>query len=309
MRNFLIKRLLQGGFAIWGVITIVFGILFLAGDPTLLLVPEGATQEDIDLLRHQFGFDRPFIVQYWDYLLGVLRFDLGQSFVQNIPVVQIIGPRVPFTLYLAGASLLVAVGVGLPVGVITAVARDTVTERILMPIVLVGQSMPTFWSGILLILLFAVTLRILPSSGAESLSSIIMPAISLGALSMATFARITRTSVIDEMSKDYVRSARAKGIAVRAVILRHVLRNASLPVITVAALELANLLAGAVIVETVFAWPGLGLLAVQSIEARDFFVVQAIVLLGSIIYVVLNLAADILYSAVDPRIKLHAGTA
>ncbi|MHA1567606.1 MAG: ABC transporter permease, partial [Alphaproteobacteria bacterium] len=202
MRVFLIKRLLQGAFAIWGVTTIVFGILFLAGDPILLLVPEGATQADIDLLRHQYGFDRPFLVQYWDYLLRLVHFDLGQSFVQNIPVIQIIVPRVSFTLYLAAASLVVAVGIGLPVGVITAVARDSVAERILMPIVLIGQSMPTFWSGILLILLFAVTLGILPSSGAESFSSVIMPAISLGALSMATFARITRTSVIDELSKD-----------------------------------------------------------------------------------------------------------
>jgi peptide/nickel transport system permease protein len=166
--------------------------------------------------------------------------------------------------------------------------------------------MPTFWSGILLILLCAVTLGILPASGADSWSALVMPSIALGALSMATFARITRTSVLEELGKEYVRATRAKGVAMAPVVLRHVLRNASIPVITVAALEIANLLAGAVIVETVFAWPGLGQLAIQSIAARDFLIVQALVLLASFTYVALNFLADCLYSVVDPRITLLA---
>jgi peptide/nickel transport system permease protein len=173
----------------------------------------------------------------------------------------------------------------------------------------VGQSMPTFWSGILLILLFAVTLGWLPSSGADQPVSVVMPAIALGALSMATFARIARTAVIEEMSKDYVRAARAKGLDRLAVVGRHVLRNASIPLITVAALEIANLLAGAVVVETVFAWPGLGQLAVQAISSRDFLIVQAIVLLGAFVHVGLNLVADLLYGVVDPRIRLTGGMA
>lgn len=307
MNSFLLKRLGQTVLSVWGVITVVFIILQLSGDPTLLMVPEGATQADIDTLRGQLGFDRPMIVQYGDYLWKLAQLDMGISFVQNIPVMDIIAPRIFYTLYLAFAALLVAFGIGLPVGIYIGVFRHNPLSRLLMGIVLIGQSMPTFWSGILLIMLFAVGWEILPSSGAEDASSIILPAITLGALSMATVARITRTSIIEELGKEYVRAAKARGLSFGAVIRRHVMRNASIPLITIAALELSNLLAGAVIVETVFAWPGLGLLAVQSIEARDFPVVQVLVLLGSVVYIGLNLMADILYSVVDPRIKLHGG--
>lgn len=305
MTGYLLKRLLQSLFAVWGVITLVFLILQISGDPALLMAPEGASGEDIALIRSQFGFDRPMIVQYGDYLWGLVGFDLGKSFVQNLPVMEIIGPRVPYTIYLALAALFVALCIGLPVGIITGIYRGKLIERVLMPIVLIGQSMPTFWTGILMIMLFAVTLGIMPSSGAEEPLSVVMPAISLGALSMATFARILRTSIIEELSKDYVRAARAKGISFARVLYRHVLRNASIPLITIGALELALLLAGAVIVETVFAWPGLGQLAVQAIDARDFPVIQALVQLGSMVYIFLNFLADILYSVVDPRIKLE----
>ncbi len=304
MNSFLVKRLGQTILSVWGVITVVFIILQMSGDPTLLMVPEGATQADIDSLRLQLGFDRPMIVQYGDYLWRLARLDMGVSLVQNIPVVDILAPRIFYTLYLASAALLVAFGIGLPVGIYIGIFRNNPLSRALMAVVLIGQSMPTFWSGILLIMLFAVNWAILPSSGAEGATSIILPAITLGALSMATVARITRTSIIEELGKEYIRAAKARGLSFAAVIGRHVMRNASIPLITIAALELSNLLAGAVIVETVFAWPGLGLLAVQSIEARDFPVVQVLVLLGSVVYIGLNLIADILYSVVDPRIKL-----
>jgi peptide/nickel transport system permease protein len=284
----------------------VFVILRLAGDPTLLLVPDGTSKEDIEVLRHQFGFDRPIAVQYVDFLWQLAQFDFGTSYIQKLRVSEMILARMPYTLWLAVSALLLAVGVGVPVGVIIGVYRGTLIERSLMQVVLTAQSMPTFWSGILMIMLFAVTLGWLPSSGAESPASVIMPAVALGALTMATFARITRTSVIEELSKDYVRAVRAKGIKRVVVVLRHVLRNASIPIISIAAIEIANLLGGAVIVETVFAWPGLGQLAVQSIFGRDFLVVQALVLMGSFAYVGLNFVADILYSVVDPRIKLGA---
>jgi peptide/nickel transport system permease protein len=305
VNNFLLKRLGQTLLSVWGVITVVFIILQLSGDPVLLMVPEGATKADIDSLRQQLGFDRPMIVQYADYLYKLARLDMGISFIQNIPVMDIIAPRIFYTLYLAFAALLVAFGVGLPVGIYIGVFRNTPLSRVLMGMVLIGQSMPTFWSGILLIMLFAVRWGVMPSSGAEGALSIVLPAITLGALSMATIARITRTSIIEELGKDYVRASKARGLSNSAVIRSHVMRNASIPLITIGALELSNLLAGAVIVETVFAWPGLGLLAVQSIEARDFPVVQVLVLLGSIVYIALNLLADILYSVVDPRIKLQ----
>jgi len=307
MARFLAVRAGQALVSILGVSTIIFVVMHLSGDPTLLLVPDGASREDVALLRHQLGFDRPLAIQYADYLAGLARGDLGISLVQRVPVAGIIAVRLPYTLLLAGGALVVGLGIGLPIGVISGVWRGTRVEALLMPLVLIGQSMPTFWSGILLILVCAVTWNVLPASGADTWSSLVMPSITLGALSMATFARITRTGVVEELGKDYVRASRAKGLALAPIVLRHVLRNASIPVITVAALEIANLLAGAVIVETVFAWPGLGQLAVQSIAGRDFLVVQALVLLASFTCVVLNLLADLLYGVVDPRITRLAG--
>jgi peptide/nickel transport system permease protein len=303
--RFLFRRLLQSLVAILGTITLVFFIQHLSGDPTLLMLPEGATREDIETLRRQLGFDRPLAVQYLDYLTHLARFDLGQSLVQRVPVADIIAARLPYTLYLASGALVVAVGIGLPVGILMAVRRDTRLERVLMALVLIGQSMPTFWSGILLILLFAVTLGAMPSSGVDGVRSVVLPAIALGALTMATFARVTRTAVLEELGRDYVTAAQAKGLLFRRIIRRHVLRNAATPLITISALEIANLLAGAVIVETVFAWPGLGQLAVQSIAARDFPIVQSLVLLSAFVSIALNFSADVLYSVVDPRIRLE----
>jgi peptide/nickel transport system permease protein len=303
--HFFLQRLAQSAVAVLGVVTLVFFIQHLAGDPTLLMLPDGATRADVETLRRQLGFDRPLIVQYLDYLWHLARFDLGQSLVQRVPVVEIMASRLPYTLLLAGGALLVALGIGLPTGIAMAVYRDTKLERALAALVLVGQSMPTFWSGILLILLFAVTLGVMPSSGVDGLRSLVLPSIALGALTMATFARVARTAVLEELGRDYVATAEAKGLLFRRVVSRHVLRNAATPIITISALEIANLLAGAVIVETVFAWPGLGQLAVQSIAARDFPIVQGIVLLGAFVSIGLNLLADILYSVVDPRIRLE----
>ena len=304
MTGFLLNRLAQSLVSFWGAISIVFIIMHLSGDPTLLLVPEGATRADIEQLRHLLGFDRPLYVQYADYLFQLIQFDFGSSLIQRIPVMEIILSRLPYTLWLGACALALALLIGLPVGILTGLFRGKLIDKIFMPIVLIGQSMPTFWSGILLILLFAVELRWLPSSGAESASSVIMPAIALGALSMATYARIARTGVIEELSKEYVRAVRAKGVSGIQVVLAHVLRNASIPIITVSALEIANLLAGAVIVETVFAWPGLGQLAVQSIASRDFLVVQGLVVLGAFTHIGLNFIADLLYGVVDPRISM-----
>jgi peptide/nickel transport system permease protein len=307
MSGFLLRRLVQSIIAVLGTITLVFFIERLAGDPTLLMLPEAATREDVVVLRHQLGFDRPVLEQYAEYVGQIARFDLGRSLIQRVPVAEIIASRLPYTLYLAGGALLVALGIGLPVGIVMAVRKNSRLERALMGFVLIGQSMPTFWSGILLILLFAVTLGVMPSSGVDGVRSIVLPSIALGALTMATFARVARTAVLEELGRDYVTAAQAKGLIFRRVVRLHVLRNAATPIITVLALEIANLLAGAIIVETVFAWPGLGQLAVQSIAARDFPIVQGIVLLGAIVSIGLNLLADLLYSAVDPRIRLTGG--
>ncbi|MBS7699629.1 MULTISPECIES: ABC transporter permease [unclassified Chelatococcus] len=308
MRRFLIRRIGQVIGTIFGVVTLIFFLQRLTGDPTFLLVPETATQADIDALRHSLGFDRPLIVQYLDFLRQIASFDLGRSVIQNIPVWDIIASRLPYTLQLAGGAFLVAFGLGIPVGIVLALHREHIAARLLAGIVLSAQSMPTFWSGILLIMIFAVTLGWLPPSSAGGIDHLIMPSVALGLLSMATFARITRTSLLDELSKDYVRTARSRGVSIGRLLVRHLARNASIPIITVSALEISNLLAGAVIVETVFAWPGLGQVTVQSILARDFLVVQGVVLLGAFVTVALNLAADLLYSAVDPRIRLDGAS-
>ena len=301
-----VSRLLQAAVTTFGVITLVFFVMRLSGDPTLLLVPEGATAEQIAALRHELGFDRPLPVQYLSYLGDLARGDLGGSLVQRAPVSLILGSRLPYTLVLAGGALLVALAAGIPAGIAMAVWRGRAIERVLAVVVVAGQSLPSFWSGILLILLFGVTLRWLPTSGADGAASLVMPSLALGAVAMSTFARMTRIAVLDELARDYVPAARARGLSFGAVVVRHVLRNAAIPVVTIAALEIGNLLAGAVIVETVFAWPGIGQLAMQSIQSRDFLVVQAVVLFVSLTYVVLNLLTDLAYTAIDPRIRGRA---
>jgi peptide/nickel transport system permease protein len=304
MARYVAGRLLQAVIAVFGVLTIVFVVMRFSGDPTLLLVPEGASQDYIDALRTQLGFDRPVIVQYLDYLQSLAHLDFGVSVVQRIPAWDIVAARIPHTVLLAAGALFVAVGVGVPVGVAMAVWRGGWLERLLAALVLTGQSMPTFLSGIFLILVFGVVLGWLPTSGADDFKALILPSIALGALSMSTFARMARISIVDELAKDYVRAGRARGLSLAGIVWRHVLRNAAIPLITIAALEIGNLLAGAVIVETVFAWPGIGQLAIQSIQSRDFLVVQVIVLLISFAYVITSLLADLAYGLIDPRIRL-----
>jgi peptide/nickel transport system permease protein len=304
MIRHLAGRLGQAAVAVFGVLTIVFFIMRLSGDPTLLLVPEGATAEQIAELRHQLGFDRPLLVQYGAYLADLVRLDLGESLVERAPVAGIVIDRLPYTAALAAGALLVALGVGIPAGIAMAVWRGSLLERALAGFVLAGQSLPTFWSGVLMILYFGVYLRWLPTSGVDGPASLVLPSVALGALTMSTFARMTRIAVLDELARDYVTAARARGLSLAAAVARHVLRNAAIPVVTIAALEVGNLLAGAVIVETVFAWPGIGQLAIQSISSRDFLVVQAVVLFVSAVYILMNLLADLAYAVIDPRIRL-----
>ncbi|MBJ3776806.1 ABC transporter permease [Acuticoccus mangrovi] len=307
MGAFILKRLFQAFIAVFGVLTFVFFLQRLTGDPVALLAPVNTTAEDLERIRHSLGLDRPLIVQYLDFLWGVVRLDLGRSLAQSIPVSDLIWSRLPYTLWLAVSSLVFALVLGVPLGVIMAVWRRHKLMAIPSTIVLAGQSLPTFWSGIMFILIFAVGLGWLPSSGARTPNSVILPMVALGLFSMATFARVMRTAMIDELSKDYIRTARAKGVPKNAMIARHLMRNSLIPLITMLALELANLLAGAAVVETVFAWPGLGQLAVQSIGARDFPVVQGVVLLGAVTAISLNFLADVLYGAVDPRIRVGRG--
>ena len=304
MLRFLLQRGGQALIAAFGVVTLVFFIQRLTGDPTALMLPETATQADIEAMRATLGLDRPLWAQYVGFLGDMASFDLGRSFVQNASVWEIISSRIPRTLQLAAGALAVALLIGLPLGLLMALTAGRTISRWIMGLVLACQSMPTFWSGIMMILVFGVWLRWLPSSGTGTFAHLVMPSIALGLLSLATYARITRSAVVDELGKDYVRSARARGVGPGRLVRKHLMRNSLIPIISITALEISQLLAGAVIVETVFAWPGLGLLTVQSIAARDFVVVQAVVLLGAFVTIAANLAADILYSIVDPRVRL-----
>jgi peptide/nickel transport system permease protein len=300
--SYLGLRLGQALIALWGVTTAVFFALRLSGDPAQLLAPQGATQAQIAQLRTQLGLDVSVWHQYVNFLDGLLHGDLGYSYVQHEPALSLITQRIPYTVNLALAALVLSVVFGVGAGMIMALGRGRWPERVLMPIVLVGQAMPAFWTGILLILVFSVTFQILPSTGYSGFTSLILPAITLASLSAATIARITRGAVLEQLDRDYVRTARSKGAGMARLVRRHLARNVSIPVLTVVALEVANLLGGSVVTELIFAWPGLGQLTVQSVDARDFPLVQAIVILAALVYILVNLVTDIAYAFIDPRI-------
>lgn len=302
---YVVQRIAQALVSLLGVATIIFFILRLTGDPVLLMVPQDSTAEEIEAMRAALGLDQPLGKQYIDYLKQILTGDLGRSYIQNAPVSKLIMERIPYTLDLAVAAFILTVIIGVPIGMLTAVYKGTWVERLFMPLILIGQSMPTFWTGILLIMFVSVRLGWLPSSGVDGLESLILPSITLASLSIATVARMTRSSLLEQLGQDYVRTARSKGAGTPRILTRHLLRNASIPILTVLGMEFANLLGGSVITETIFAWPGLGQLTIQAIHARDFPVVQAVVMLGSAIYIIINLLTDLLYGLVDPRIKLR----
>jgi peptide/nickel transport system permease protein len=300
-------RVGQALIALIGVATAVFFALRLSGDPARLLAPQGATEADIDQLRHTLGLDVPVWRQYVDFLTGLLHGNVGYSYLQHESALALIAQRLPFTAQLALVALVLSVLLGVSAGMITALSRNGWGERFVMPVILVGQAMPAFWTGILLILVFSVTFHLLPSTGYDGPASIILPAITLASLSAATIARVTRGAVLEQLSRDYVRTARSKGAGTLRLVWRHLLRNVSIPILTVVALEIANLLGGAVVTEMIFAWPGVGQLTIQSVDGRDFPVVQAIVLLASTVYIVINLVTDVLYSVIDPRITTLGG--
>lgn len=286
-----------------GVCTLVFLLIHLVpGDPVEAMLGERAQAADRAALRAALGLDLPLWEQYRRYLAGLLHLDLGVSFLDQRPVATILGERLPATLRLAVAALGIAVVIALPLGVLAARYRGTAVDSAAMSLSLVGISVPNFWLGPLLILVFSLWLGWTPVSGDEAPASIVLPAITLGTALAAILARMVRASMLEVLGEDYVRTARAKGLGEAAVLWRHALRNAWLPVLTVIGLQLGGLLAGAVITETVFAWPGIGSLLVDAIKARDFPVVQGCVLLISLAYVLVNTLTDLAYAWIDPRI-------
>jgi len=305
MRTYIIKRLIEAIGVCLVVSMISFFLLFLNTDPALLLLPPEAEMEDIAIFKKQMGLDRPVIVQYFDFLRKViLHGDFGESFVAKIPAIELIVERLPATVQLAVAALIVINFIAVPVGVIAAIRRYSLMDNIATFTALVGQAMPLFWFGIMLIIIFGVWLGWLPISGSGTLLHLILPAITLGSWILPVNMRLVRSGMMEVLNQDYIRTARAKGLAEKKVLIKHAFKNAAIPVVTVSGMQFGALLGGAVVTETVFAWPGLGRLAVDSIRMGDYPVVQAIVVIFAMIIVLANLTADIVAALIDPRIRL-----
>ncbi|MGI8687844.1 MAG: ABC transporter permease [Thermomicrobiales bacterium] len=305
MLRYIVRRLGQTILVLFGVTALSFGTLFLSGDPTLLMVPETFSAQQVEAFRHQMGFDRPWYVQYGDFLRKAIHGDFGVSLRQQQPTFTLIMQRLPATVELAIAALVIAVCIGLPLGILAAIHRGTAWDSMLMLGGLVGQSLPVFWLGLLLIMIFSVRLGWFPVSGIGGPKHLVLPAVTLGLFSTAYLARMARSSMLEVLGQDYVRTARAKGLRQRAVIIQHALRNALIPLMTVVGLQIGALLGGAVITETIFAWPGIGRLTIQAIQGKDLPLVQACVTFLAAIFVFVNLAVDILYTRLDPRIRLQ----
>jgi peptide/nickel transport system permease protein len=303
--TYVVRRVLVAIPTLLGVATVVFSMLrLLPGDPASIIAGPTATPEAITNIRHQLGLDLPLWEQYVSFLGRLLRGDLGISTRTGAPVVQEIFARAPYTAELAVISLALAVAVGITAGVIAATRHNGATDLGISGSAVFGVSMPVYWLGLMLIIVFAVRLRVLPAAGADrGVLSIILPAITLALFSMGLVARQTRSAMLEVLGQDFVRTARAKGAPRSAVLIRHALRNALLPVVTTIGLQFGTLLGGAVLTETVFAWPGVGRLLVDSIGSRDYPVVQGVVLLLSVTFIVINLLTDLIYAYVDPRIR------
>ena len=304
MRTYILSRLAQSGLTLLGVSVLVFVILrVLPGDPARMLLPDGAPESAVAELNRQLGLREPLIVQYGLFLRSVARGDFGQSFQYRAPALRVVLERLPATVQLTLAAMLVTIAVGVSLGIFTAVRRGTRYDVAGTIVAVLGQSLPNFWLGIMLILLFGVALRWLPTSGFAGWTSLVLPAITLAAFPTALVARLTRSSMLEILNRDYIRTGRAKGLAERSVVLRHALRNAAIPVLTVIGLQIGALLGGAVITESVFAWPGMGKLIVDAIFFRDFPVVQTVLILSATVFVGINLLVDLLYTVIDPRIR------
>lgn len=282
----------------------VFWLVRLTGDPARLYLGDFATPEAVQEVRERWGLDRPVLVQFVDYVGGVLTGDLGQSLRYSRPVSQLIASRIGMSALLAFTALVLAVAVSVPLGTLAAIYRGTWIDSLIRLLIVVGQAVPRFYLGILLIILFSLYLDWFPTSGAGTFRHLVLPAVTLATPSIALLARLTRSSVIDVLGQDFVRTARSKGVRPLSVIARHVLRNALIAPVTVIAIQFSQLMGGAVVVETVFGWPGLGQLAVQSVYTRDFVLIQGSVLVFTAIVVAMNIVTDALYGFLDPRIRI-----
>jgi len=303
MVQFVTRRLLEAAVVVFLALTVVFSLQFLAGDPVKLFLPTDTTPKQIEEFRDRLGFNDPWLVQYMRFMRGALRGDFGDSLRQNEPALELVLRRFPATLSLSGVAMVLAVAIAIPVGVISAARRNSWFDHLGIGATVLGQAIPGFWLGLMLIYVFAVWLRWLPTSGRGTWLHFVLPSVTLAAFVAARFARLTRSMMLDVLGQDYIRTARAKGLAPPRVLYKHALKNASLPIVTLLALQLGQLLGGAVITETIFAWPGVGRFLVQALLNRDFPVVLVGAFLTAVLYSGLNLAADVAYAWLNPRIR------
>jgi peptide/nickel transport system permease protein len=303
MKRFVLRRIGYSLLSLFLLSVTIFFFVRVTGDPAVLLVEPGASKADLDTIRQQFGLDRPFVVQYWHFMASLLRGDFGQSFYYRTPVLELYLSRLPNSLMLALAAMTFSLVIGIPTGIIAAVRVNRWWDSAGKIFALLGLSLPSFWVGLVMILFFSVYLGWLPSSGAGTPLHVIMPAFALGWYFAAAHMRLTRSSMLDVLGSEYVKLARLKGLPEALVIGKHAFKNALIPVLTLAGINLVIMVNVAVVVETVFAWPGIGRLLYEGIAFRDFPVVQATVLLGGAMIVIVNLLVDILYAVIDPRIR------
>jgi len=301
--RFLGYRLLRMLVAMWSVVTVVFIVMRLSGDPVPLLLPPDAPIAEMERLRHEMGLDRPILVQYGVFVNQAIRGDFGRSIHFRISALSVVWERVPATLELAFASFFCAVIVAVPAGIVSAIKRGTLYDNVVMGMALIGQAAPTFYIGIMLILVCSLWLGLFPTSGRGEWRNVVLPAVTLGAFAMASIARITRSAFLEILRADFIRTARAKGLPEFRTIAKHTLKNAAIPIVTIVGLQFGNLLGGAVVTETIFSWPGIGRLAIQSIYNRDYPIVQSCVFLTAAMFVVLNFLVDLAYGILDPRIR------
>ena len=308
MARYTARRLLQAIIVIFGITIAAFSINFLAGDPTYVLIGDmrGMTEEDIQAFRHRMGFDRPILVQYFDWLKNAVRGDFGWSYKYKEDNWKIIVERFPATLQLTVVSLILQLLVSFPLGVFAALKRGTKWDSFSMVLALLGQSMPSFWIGLMLMMIFSVNLKWLPVSGRyEGIRSMVLPVITLSFYGIARNTRLIRSSMLEVLGEDYIRTARAKGQTERNVYIKHALRNVLIPVVTMVGMDLGSLLSGALVVETIFAWPEMGMLTVNAINGKDIMMVQACVTLFALMFVFANLLVDFTYTILDPRVRLQ----
>ncbi len=303
MARLIAVRLLQAIPALLGVTLVVFLLLHVSGDPASILLPPEASEADRQAFRTAYGLDKPLAVQYGLFVANALRGDLGVSFSYHEPTVAVLLRRLPATIDLALAAVALALAVALPAGILAALRRNSLLDQVVMLGAALGQSIASFWLGLMLILVFAVQLGMLPASGQSGLASLVLPAVTLSTFLMALMARLVRSAMLEVLNREYVRTARAKGLRERTVVVRHALRNALIPVVTVLGVSLSNLMGGAVVTETVFAWPGVGTLMFDSVIRRDYPMVLTVVFFVGVVFVLVNLAVDLLYTAIDPRIR------